>query len=170
MWFRRSDVLLFSLAAINPCLQQICHLHASCVHTGPNQHLCACHEGYSGDGRVCVPVDPCQRKHGGCAADSTRCVYDGPGKVRGYTGRTRGSVQISASGEMLVQDVSVLNGSVVVLFCVVFATVSLRVSSWIWRPVRRSLQPDRCLPTRFLPQKSQLHHAGTRKSPVSHRS
>ncbi|XP_028254125.1 stabilin-2 isoform X2 [Parambassis ranga] len=66
--------------SINPCLQQICHIHASCVHTGPNQHLCACHEGYSGDGRVCVPVNPCQTKHGGCSADSTRCVYDRPGK------------------------------------------------------------------------------------------
>uniref|UniRef100_A0A8P4K5U1 Stabilin 2 n=1 Tax=Dicentrarchus labrax TaxID=13489 RepID=A0A8P4K5U1_DICLA len=66
--------------SINPCLQRICHAQASCVHTGPNQHLCACNEGYSGDGRVCMAVDPCQNKRGGCAAESTRCVYDGPGK------------------------------------------------------------------------------------------
>ncbi|XP_072234103.1 stabilin-2 [Leuresthes tenuis] len=64
----------------NPCLQRICHAHASCVHTGPNQHLCACHEGYSGDGRVCMAVDPCQTKNGGCSPGSARCVYDGPGK------------------------------------------------------------------------------------------
>ncbi|XP_061571016.1 stabilin-2 isoform X2 [Cololabis saira] len=64
----------------NPCLQQVCHVQASCVHTGPNQHLCACHDGYSGDGRVCMPVDPCQTGYGGCSPESTRCIYDGPGK------------------------------------------------------------------------------------------
>ncbi|KAG7497480.1 stabilin-2 isoform X1 [Solea senegalensis] len=66
--------------SINPCLQQLCHVHASCVHTGPGQHLCACNEGYSGDGKVCMAVDPCQTKLGGCAAESARCVFDGPGK------------------------------------------------------------------------------------------
>uniref|UniRef100_A0A667ZAU2 Stabilin 2 n=1 Tax=Myripristis murdjan TaxID=586833 RepID=A0A667ZAU2_9TELE len=75
-WF-----LLSSLSsAINPCLQSICHPHATCVHTGPNKHLCTCAEGYSGDGRVCMGIDPCQTNHGGCSALSTRCVYDGPGK------------------------------------------------------------------------------------------
>ncbi|XP_071358845.1 stabilin-2 isoform X1 [Trachinotus anak] len=66
--------------SINPCLQSTCHVHASCVHTGPNQHLCACNEGYSGDGRVCMAIDPCQTKQGGCSAESTWCVYVGPGK------------------------------------------------------------------------------------------
>ncbi|KAF1394437.1 hypothetical protein PFLUV_G00000290 [Perca fluviatilis] len=65
--------------SINPCLRRVCHVQASCVHTGPNQHLCACNRGYSGDGRVCVAIDPCQSRHGGCHAESTRCVYDGPG-------------------------------------------------------------------------------------------
>uniref|UniRef100_A0A3Q3QBM3 Uncharacterized protein n=1 Tax=Monopterus albus TaxID=43700 RepID=A0A3Q3QBM3_MONAL len=66
--------------SINPCLQRVCDVHASCVHTGPNQHLCACKEGYSGDGRVCMAIDPCQTNQGGCSARSTQCVYDGPGK------------------------------------------------------------------------------------------
>ncbi|XP_067346973.1 stabilin-2 isoform X2 [Channa argus] len=66
--------------SINPCLRNICHVHASCVHTGPNQHLCTCHEGYSGDGRVCMAIDPCQTNRGGCSAESSTCVYDGPGK------------------------------------------------------------------------------------------
>uniref|UniRef100_A0A3Q1H6M0 Uncharacterized protein n=1 Tax=Anabas testudineus TaxID=64144 RepID=A0A3Q1H6M0_ANATE len=61
-------------------IPKVCHVHASCVHTGPNQHLCACNEGYSGDGRVCMAIDPCQTERGGCSARSTRCVYDGPGK------------------------------------------------------------------------------------------
>uniref|UniRef100_A0A8D0DEB8 Stabilin 2 n=1 Tax=Sander lucioperca TaxID=283035 RepID=A0A8D0DEB8_SANLU len=65
--------------SINPCLQRVCHVQASCVHTGPNQHLCACNRGYSGDGRVCMAIDPCQSGQGGCAAESARCVYDGPG-------------------------------------------------------------------------------------------
>ncbi|XP_017292654.2 stabilin-2, partial [Kryptolebias marmoratus] len=64
----------------NPCLQSVCHVHASCVHTGPNQHLCTCKEGYSGDGQVCMASDPCQTPHGGCSPESARCVYDGPGK------------------------------------------------------------------------------------------
>ncbi|KAM9334912.1 stabilin-2 [Symphorus nematophorus] len=66
--------------SINPCLAQPCHVHASCVHTGPNKHLCACNEGYTGDGRVCMAIEPCQNKLGGCAAESARCIYDGPGK------------------------------------------------------------------------------------------
>ncbi|KAM3858894.1 stabilin-2 [Diretmus argenteus] len=66
--------------SINPCLQRVCHLHATCVHTGPNTHLCTCAEGYSGDGRVCMPIDPCQTNSGGCSALTTRCVYDSPGK------------------------------------------------------------------------------------------
>ncbi|XP_062239185.1 stabilin-2 isoform X1 [Platichthys flesus] len=66
--------------SINPCLQRVCHTYASCVHTGPNQHLCACNEGYSGDGRVCMAIDPCQTKQGGCSAESTQCIYEGPGK------------------------------------------------------------------------------------------
>ncbi|XP_068611107.1 stabilin-2 [Brachionichthys hirsutus] len=65
---------------VNPCLQQVCHPQASCVHTGPNRHICSCNHGYSGDGQVCMPVDPCQTHQGGCAAASTRCVYDGPGE------------------------------------------------------------------------------------------
>uniref|UniRef100_A0A8C7U1Y1 Stabilin 2 n=1 Tax=Oncorhynchus mykiss TaxID=8022 RepID=A0A8C7U1Y1_ONCMY len=66
--------------SINPCLQQVCHIHATCAHVGPNKQLCTCAQGYSGDGHVCVPIDPCQTHLGGCSADSARCVYDGPGK------------------------------------------------------------------------------------------
>lgn len=68
--------------AINPCVRDVCHVHATCVHTGPDQHTCTCNHGYSGDGRVCVPVDPCQSHMGGCSAASQRCIYDGPGTVR----------------------------------------------------------------------------------------
>lgn len=80
-------------SAINPCLQRICHAQATCVHTGPNQHLCACNAGYSGDGRVCMAVDPCQTNQGGCPPKSTRCVYDGPGKVSKFWGKTKGKAR-----------------------------------------------------------------------------
>lgn len=68
-------------AAINPCSRSVCHANAACAHTGPNQHVCTCAKGYSGDGRVCMPIDPCQTNFGDCPSSSTRCVYDGPGKV-----------------------------------------------------------------------------------------
>ncbi|KAG7215107.1 hypothetical protein INR49_022755 [Caranx melampygus] len=66
--------------SMNPCLRPVCHAHASCVHTGPNQHLCACHQGFTGDGRICSAIDPCQTRQGGCSPRSSKCVYDGPGK------------------------------------------------------------------------------------------
>lgn len=67
--------------AINPCLQNICHPHARCTYLGPNRHSCTCQEGYHGDGRVCLPVDPCQTNFGHCPTKSTVCIYDGPGQV-----------------------------------------------------------------------------------------
>lgn len=67
--------------AINPCLKEICHPHALCTYEGPNRHSCTCQEGYHGDGRVCLPVDPCQTNYGNCSAESTVCIYDGPGQV-----------------------------------------------------------------------------------------
>lgn len=66
-------------SSINPCLQKPCHAHATCSHTGPNKHICACAAGYTGDGRVCLPVNPCQTDQAGCSAETTKCVYDGPG-------------------------------------------------------------------------------------------
>ncbi|XP_060233840.1 stabilin-2 isoform X2 [Meriones unguiculatus] len=66
--------------AINPCLKNVCHPHASCSYLGPNRHSCACQEGYQGDGQVCLPVDPCQTNFGNCPTKSTVCKYDGPGQ------------------------------------------------------------------------------------------
>ncbi|CAJ1054448.1 LOW QUALITY PROTEIN: stabilin-2-like [Xyrichtys novacula] len=66
--------------SINPCLQRVCDVHATCIHSGPNQYRCACNQGYSGDGHVCMVINPCQTKQGGCSAESATCVFDGPGK------------------------------------------------------------------------------------------
>jgi hypothetical protein len=67
--------------AINPCLKNVCHPHASCSYLGPNRHSCVCQKGYQGDGQVCLPVDPCQTSYGNCPTKSTVCRYDGPGQV-----------------------------------------------------------------------------------------
>lgn len=73
--------LLFFLQAINPCSKKVCDPNANCIYLGPNHHKCACQEGYKGDGQVCLPIDPCQAIYGNCPAQSTICIYDGPGKV-----------------------------------------------------------------------------------------
>lgn len=31
-----------------------------------------------------MAIDPCQTDRGGCAAESARCVYDGPGRVKHF--------------------------------------------------------------------------------------
>lgn len=71
----------FSPQAINPCFTKVCDPNANCTYLGPNHHKCTCREGYRGDGQVCLPIDPCQMLYGNCPAQSTICIYDGPGKV-----------------------------------------------------------------------------------------
>lgn len=70
-----------SSQAINPCSKRVCDPNANCIYLGPNQHKCTCREGYAGDGQICLPTDPCQAAHGSCPAQSSICIYDGPGKV-----------------------------------------------------------------------------------------
>ncbi|RMC03028.1 hypothetical protein DUI87_20221 [Hirundo rustica rustica] len=65
---------------INPCSKNVCDPNADCVYLGPNLHKCACRGGYTGDGQICLPADPCQAAHGSCPAQSSICIYDGPGK------------------------------------------------------------------------------------------
>lgn len=138
--------------AVNPCLRQPCHVHASCVHTGPNQHLCACHEGYSGDGRICMAVDPCQIKQGGCDSESAKCVYDGPGKVRGGRAiQTRSRSRTTIRPHMFHSGVS----------------VSLWVSFWFWPSIGWCLPSERVVSTWFLSCKRQLYHSWTWTSGVS---
>ncbi|KFP52029.1 Stabilin-2, partial [Cathartes aura] len=67
---------------INPCSKKVCDPNADCIYLGPNRHKCTCQDGYRGDGQVCLPIDPCQATYGNCPAQSTICIYDGPGKVK----------------------------------------------------------------------------------------
>uniref|UniRef100_A0AAV2IUI2 Stabilin 2 n=1 Tax=Knipowitschia caucasica TaxID=637954 RepID=A0AAV2IUI2_KNICA len=76
----RRDSTNSNCVSIDPCALKPCHAQATCLNTGPNMHLCSCVKGYTGDGRVCMPYNPCQSDRGGCVSNTTHCVYDGPGK------------------------------------------------------------------------------------------
>nr|CAB3266630.1 stabilin-2 [Phallusia mammillata] len=67
---------------INPCddSDTLCSPNASCSHTGPAKYLCTCNTGYTGDGKWCGAIDPCQTNNGGCPSNTTTCRYTGPGQ------------------------------------------------------------------------------------------
>lgn len=81
LWAVTHLLHFFFSQAINPCSKKVCDPNADCIYLGPNRHKCTCREGYRGDGQVCLPIDPCQAIYGNCPAQSTICIYDGPGKV-----------------------------------------------------------------------------------------
>ncbi|KAL2091603.1 hypothetical protein ACEWY4_013866 [Coilia grayii] len=65
---------------VGVCLPGSCDKNAECsVKAGRFQ--CECKQGYAGDGKVCVPVDPCAHNNGGCPVNSTICSYKGPGQA-----------------------------------------------------------------------------------------
>ncbi|XP_046881637.1 stabilin-1 isoform X2 [Hypomesus transpacificus] len=62
------------------CSPNKCHLDAECTYLGGTTFQCRCKIGFEGDGQRCLPIDPCSKGNGGCPANSTICVYEGPGK------------------------------------------------------------------------------------------
>ncbi|KAF2979785.1 hypothetical protein EK904_012809 [Melospiza melodia maxima] len=54
---------------INPCLVNNggCDRNAECTQTGPNQAVCNCLKGYSGDGKTCTYISLCSQNNGGCS-------------------------------------------------------------------------------------------------------
>lgn len=67
------------------CSARDCDVNAQCSTQG-SKVSCACKPDYEGDGRVCVPKNPCARNNGGCPFNSTYCVFEGPNKVREQAG------------------------------------------------------------------------------------
>ncbi|XP_008297326.1 stabilin-1 [Stegastes partitus] len=61
------------------CSQSDCDPNAQCSSQG-SRISCACKPGYVGDGRLCVPRNPCSSDNGGCPPNSTVCVFKGPNK------------------------------------------------------------------------------------------
>jgi hypothetical protein len=77
--------VLSALAAPDPCQPSACSPLARCSVTPQGQAQCQCPENYHGDGKVCLPRDPCLTNFGGCPSNSTFCLYRGPGKVSEVT-------------------------------------------------------------------------------------
>uniref|UniRef100_A0A3B4ZQ96 Stabilin 1 n=1 Tax=Stegastes partitus TaxID=144197 RepID=A0A3B4ZQ96_9TELE len=65
----------------NRCTSKLCDCdpNAQCSSQG-SRISCACKPGYVGDGRLCVPRNPCSSDNGGCPPNSTVCVFKGPNK------------------------------------------------------------------------------------------
>ncbi|XP_029947461.1 stabilin-1 [Salarias fasciatus] len=61
------------------CSQKDCDVNAQCSSQG-SKVVCTCKPDYEGDGKVCVPRNPCSENNGGCPVNSTVCVFDGPNK------------------------------------------------------------------------------------------
>ncbi|KAM4587188.1 stabilin-1 [Odontesthes bonariensis] len=61
------------------CSQRDCDVNAQCS-LKASKISCACKADYEGDGRICVPRNPCLENNGGCPFNSTVCVFKGPNK------------------------------------------------------------------------------------------
>ncbi|KAL3851812.1 hypothetical protein ACJMK2_015517 [Sinanodonta woodiana] len=70
-----------SCAAADPCRPSPCDSNASCIANGTLEYNCTCNYGYQGDGWSCDPVDNCQKDNGGCPANTTVCIYNGPKQI-----------------------------------------------------------------------------------------
>uniref|UniRef100_A0A8D2ZQD1 Stabilin 1 n=1 Tax=Scophthalmus maximus TaxID=52904 RepID=A0A8D2ZQD1_SCOMX len=56
-----------------------CDVNAQCSTQG-SKVTCACKPDYLGDGKICVPRNPCSENNGGCPLNSTVCVFKGANK------------------------------------------------------------------------------------------
>lgn len=61
------------------CSARDCDVNAACSSKGPKV-TCGCKPDFEGDGRICVPKNPCNENNGGCPSNSTICVFNGANK------------------------------------------------------------------------------------------
>ncbi|KAM9361358.1 stabilin-1 [Symphorus nematophorus] len=61
------------------CSARDCDVNAECSTQG-SKVSCTCKPDYEGDGKICVPKNPCSVNNGGCPINSTICVFNGPNK------------------------------------------------------------------------------------------
>ncbi|CAJ1052034.1 stabilin-1 [Xyrichtys novacula] len=61
------------------CSGRDCDVNAQCSAQG-SKVSCACKPDYQGDGKICIPKNPCSENNGGCPINSTICVFKGPNK------------------------------------------------------------------------------------------
>ncbi|MGH0115673.1 UNVERIFIED_CONTAM: hypothetical protein FKN15_037996 [Acipenser sinensis] len=67
-----------------------CSPKALCKRTTPGKRVCVCNAGYTGDGVVCVEINPCLVNNGGCHLNA-ECTHTGPNQsacncISGYSG------------------------------------------------------------------------------------
>lgn len=62
------------------CSQRDCDINAQCSVQGSTIR-CACKPEYEGDGKICIPRNPCSQDNGACPTNSTVCVFRGPNNV-----------------------------------------------------------------------------------------
>uniref|UniRef100_A0A8B9VLL6 Stabilin 1 n=1 Tax=Anas zonorhyncha TaxID=75864 RepID=A0A8B9VLL6_9AVES len=67
--------------AQDPCASSPCSPFAVCNVLRPQKYQCTCKEGFKGDGKICQPINPCVNNNGGCAENSTICIYKRPGEA-----------------------------------------------------------------------------------------
>ena len=53
-------------------------LQAICTKTAPGQSSCTCSVGWTGDGKVCTPINYCVQ---GRCHENAKCTFLGPGQV-----------------------------------------------------------------------------------------
>ncbi|XP_054473785.1 stabilin-1 [Anoplopoma fimbria] len=75
--YRKTTVGMKNCAAI--CSARDCDVNAHCSLQG-SKVTCVCKPEYQGDGKICVPRNPCSENNGGCPVNSTVCVFKGPNK------------------------------------------------------------------------------------------
>ncbi|GAB0176919.1 stabilin-2 [Grus japonensis] len=58
-----------------------CSAKAECRRTTPGNRACVCNAGYTGDGIVCIEINPCLENNGGCDRNA-ECTQTGPNQVK----------------------------------------------------------------------------------------
>ncbi|RLW00187.1 hypothetical protein DV515_00009195 [Chloebia gouldiae] len=59
-----------------------CSSKAECRRTTPGNRACVCSAGYTGDGIVCIEINPCLMNNGGCDRNA-ECTQTGPNQNNG---------------------------------------------------------------------------------------
>jgi len=82
-----------------------CDTNARCTNTGAGKIDCSCNSGYSGTGKVCTEIDPCQNKPSTPLCDSpAKCIHTGPGN---YECHCPPNMKVNGNGCDAVLDHSV---------------------------------------------------------------
>lgn len=76
----REDFNFKRFSCSGACSAKDCDVNAQCSSKG-SKVSCSCKQGYEGNGKVCIPINPCSKANGLCPFNSTYCVFNGPNKV-----------------------------------------------------------------------------------------